>query len=844
MSLPIYNLEPDLLAALRDHRRIILEAPTGSGKSTQVPQMLLRHGWLDRGEAVVLQPRRLPARLLAKRVAEEVGCPLGDTVGYQIRFENHTGASTRIRYVTEGILLRRMIQDPFLNGVQVLVFDEFHERHLYGDITLARALDLQAADRPDLILLVMSATLDTAPLQRYLDPCALLTSEGRTYPVGMRYLPKPLGDREPVWDAAADALAAAMREGAEGDALVFMPGSYEINRTLQALELRRETSGCLALPLHGELTAQAQDAAVSRYDRRKIVVATNVAETSLTIDGIRIVVDSGLARIPDYDPHRGINTLHIRRISRASADQRAGRAGRTAPGLCLRLWTERDHAQRPLQEPPEIKRLDLAEVLLTLKAAEVTDPRAFRWFDPPDEPSLARALLLLRDLGAIETDDGPLTDLGRRMLAFPMHPRYARMLIAAGEAGCVPQAALIAALTQGRDLLIRNPGKAVGQAREDLFGEQADSDFFILMRAWSYAKAKNYAMPACRALGIHAGNARQTTTLHEQFLRLAKAEGLPVEPTHRSDDDVMRCILAGFSDHLARRIDRGSLRCDLVHGRRGVLARESVVQDADLFVAAEIAEIEGRDKALNTLLSLVTRVERDWLEQMYPGDLRERIHAEFDPAKKRVTASRQILFRDLVIEDKPLEPPPAEQAAAILAEEVRQGRLHLRGWDHDAEQFVIRLNRLAAWCPDLGLPAMTEADRLALLEQVCHGATSYKDIKDRPVKPVLEDWLNPAQKHALDKHAPERIEVPGAKRRAKVTYAAEGDPYIALRIQELFDLRETPRIAMGRVPLLLHILAPNQRPVQVTHDLPGFWRDHYPRIKQELQRKYPRHEWR
>ena len=663
------------------------------------------------------------------------------------------------------------------------------------------------------------------------------------YPVTTRYLAKSPGERQPVWETAADELATAIRQGEEGDALVFMPGSYEINRTIQALSSRRETSGFALLPLHGELTTQAQDAAVSRQSRRKIVVSTNVAETSLTIDGIRMVVDSGLARVPNYDPRRGINTLLIEKISRASADQRAGRAGRTAPGLCLRLWTEREHQQRPLHELPEIKRLDLAEVLLTLKAAGLHDARTFRWFDPPETSSLDRALLLLRDLGAIDSDEGPLTDLGRRMLAFPMHPRYARMLLAAAEVDCVPQACLIAALTQGRDLLIRHPGKAVEEARRQAFGEQSDSDFFTLMQAWDYARSRQYHLDACRSLGIHASHARQTSVLHEQFLRIAKAEGLPVSDRSEGPEAVMRCILVGFSDHLARRLDRGSLRCDVIHGRRGVLARESTVQDCDLLVAAEIAEIEGRDKALNTLLSLATRVDPAWLDRHFPGDSTHRIHATYDSAKKRVTATRQTLFRDLVINEKPMEPVPIELAAAILAEEVRQGRLHLKGWDHDAEQWVLRLNRLTGWCPDLELPAMTEEDRLSLLEQICHGATTYKDIKDRPVKPFLEQWLNPIQKQLVDKHAPERIQLPTGKR-AKITYVAEGEPFISLRIQELYDLPDTPRIALGRIPLLIHILAPNMRPVQITRDLAGFWRDHYPRVKQELARKYPKHEWR
>ena len=423
--LPIYEIEPDIVARLKTDRRLILSAPTGSGKSTQVPQMLLEHGFLDRGQVVILQPRRLATRLLAARVAEERHSPLGREVGYQIRFENVTSSETRIRYVTEGVLLRQMVQNPKLPGVSALIFDEFHERHLYGDITLARALDLQERERPDLLILVMSATLNADLLEDYLKPCSILTSEGRMFPVEIRYAAQPsYVSKIPVWEEAAEAFSRYLRSGGSGDVLVFMPGSYEIAQTIDALRRCGESKEFVLLPLHGELPPRDQDAAVARYHQPKVVVATNVAETSLTIDGIRCVIDSGLARIPRYDPYRGINTLTIEKISRAAADQRAGRAGRTAPGMCLRLWSEREHGDRPAQELPEVKRLDLAEVVLTLKAADVVDLRKFRWLEPPEERSLAHAEELLTDLGALVAELLSITPLGRRMLAFPLHPRY------------------------------------------------------------------------------------------------------------------------------------------------------------------------------------------------------------------------------------------------------------------------------------------------------------------------------------------------------------------------------------------------------------------------------------
>jgi ATP-dependent helicase HrpB len=904
--LPIYEIEREIIARLQSDRRLILSAPSGSGKSTQVPQMLLKHGLLGDGQVVVLQPRRLAARLLAKRVASELGVKLGDEVGYQVRFENVTSAKTKIRFVTEGVLLRQMIDDPQLRGVSAILFDEFHERHLYGDITLAQALDQQEQHRPDLLLAVMSATLNAGELETYLNQCSsrgneaqttnrqsatgdqkssqslptsaaanhfrcsVLASEGRTFPVEVEYLPRRLGaGSPPVWELAAEEFSRFVNSGGAGDVLVFMPGGFEISQTIEAIRHTSEAKGCIILPLHGELQPKDQDAAVARYQQPKVVVATNVAETSITIDGVRLVIDSGLARIARYDSNRGINTLLIEKISQANADQRAGRAGRTAPGTCVRLWSRAEHDERAPHEMPEIRRLDLSEVVLTLKAAGVEDLRKFRWLEKPDEISLTHAEKLLEDLGAIrrtgvapvsdqtkETaqagqEDGDrrdacpatITAVGRKMLAFPLHPRYARMLLAAQEYNCVYQACLVAALTQGRDLLLRSCGKDVESAREDLLGEKASSDFWILMRAWSFAFNNQFRMDACRKLGIHSVTAKQVGPLFDQFLRIAKDEGLDTKPNEVKDEALQKCILIGFSDRVARRLDQGTLRCELVHGRRGVLARESKVQHSPLFVAAEIREVEGRDREVNTILSLATAIEADWLRELFPDDIKSDLHVQFDAQQKRVLAAELLCFRDLALAAKRIDPPPADAAARLLADEILAGRLLLPNWDHSVEQWLARLNLLCQQCADLQLPAITDEDKKHIIEQLCHGAVSYKDIKEREVKPIVMSWLSQAQREHLDKHAPERLTLPNG-RTPKVNYENGKPPFISLRIQELYDVNQTPRIAMNRVPVTVHILTPGMKPVQVTQDLANFWREHYPKIKSELARKYPKHFWR
>jgi len=920
LRLPIYELEEPLVAALREGGgatdagaspeggdaggRVLVQAPTGSGKSTQIPKILLKHGFAAAGEIVVLQPRRLATRMLAKRVAAELGTALGETVGYQIRLESRTSAATRIRFVTEGVLLRQMLDEPALRGVAAIVFDEFHERHLYGDITLARALQIQRSTRPDLRLIVMSATLDTATLETYLAPCRVLTSAGRTFPVQIDYLPRSVNfDTEPVWDVAARALEEALGASGRataGDVLVFMPGAYEIGRTIAAIGARPALRGVECLPLHGDLPAAEQDRAVERGGgseesgevgsssgtaprarRRKVIVSTNVAETSLTIDGVTLVIDSGLARVARYDPHRGINTLLVEKISIASAEQRAGRAGRTAPGRCVRLWTQREHERRAPQDLPEVKRLDLAEVVLTLKASGIDDVAAFPWIEPPSEAALARAEQLLADLGGVShgpftgedprklglkksepqnaptaptaAPEGPsrITALGRRMLRFPLHPRYARMLLEAQARGCVREVALMAALTQGRSFLLRNVSKDIEAERERLLGDTHTSDFFLLMRAWEAAAEARFDVGFCRTVGIHAQAARQVGPVFQQFLSTAQREGLDTRPQCAADDEaaLRKCVLAGFSDQVARRLDAGTLRCELVHGRRGLLSRESVCQRAPLLVVAEITEIGGHGEVA-TRLGLATEIEESCLGELFPNDYTATSGVTYDEAAKRVIARRERRFRDLVLEARAGgdDVPPSE-AAALLAREVLAGRIALKHWDDAVEQWIVRVNRLAEWFPELEVSPITEADRATLIEQLCYGETSARAVREKPVMPSLREWLSAEQLAALDLYLPERIDMgntSNARRgmRARLRYLPEGPPILSARIQELYGVEGRFTLAQGRVPVRIEVLAPNHRPIQVTDDLTLFWREQYPKLRSALSRRYPRHEWK
>jgi ATP-dependent helicase HrpB len=851
-TLPIYTIRESLRDTLAGGgRRFVLEAPTGSGKSTQVPKMLADFEGPARvdGQIVILQPRRVAARMLAKRVAWERGAKLGGEVGYQVRFERVYGKDTRIVFVTEGVLLRRMLEDPALKGIGAILFDEFHERHIYSDVTLAEALVIQKTHRPDLVLGAMSATLDGAALEEFLTPCARLRCEGRMFPVDIRYAGSPganVRDEEPVWDRAAQECEKLLREIPTGDVLIFMPGAYEIRRTMDALENRAAAKGCALMPLHGELPPEAQDAAVEPSEKRKIVVATNVAETSLTIDGVRYVIDCGLAKIPAYDPNRGINTILTKKISRASADQRAGRAGRTAPGICVRLWTKNDNERRSEREEAEVKRLDLSEIALFLKVAGVRDVAAFPWFEKPEEKSLARALELLTDLGALD-HAGNLTQTGRRMAAFPLHPRFARMLLEGDQLGCLGTTALVAALSQDRAIVMPLDNRAERDAREEFFSQIVPdlqtSDFFMDVAALTAAVNSRFDMGFCRKWGIHAMGTRTAARLYEQLLGVARGAGLSPEDKLGGADlytNVRKAVLAGFSDQLALRTDVATRRCSLVHKRRGELRKESVVE-SKLLVATEIEERNVRGD-VGTLLTRNTAVEETWLREMFPDDFTAQRAPVFDEGQRRVLLRSRKCFRDLVLEDVQSGEPTPDEAAPLLAAEVVAGRLILKEWDDAVEKWIARCNFVAKHFPDYGIAPIGETERQMIMEQVCYGAIGYKDIKDRPVMPHLRDWLSAGQEPLLDKCAPERVALPRGIN-ARVRYEADGRAFLAATVQQLYDAPGQILLG-GRVPVIFEILAPNRRPVQVTSDLAAFWKGAYEDVKKQLRGRYPRHEWR
>jgi ATP-dependent helicase HrpB len=695
------------------------------------------------------------------------------------------------------------------------------------------------------------------------------------FPVEVRYQTEH--DERAITEQAADTVERIVNSGEAGDILVFMPGMGEINSTIGALRAARTQERLVLIPLHGDLPPEQQDLAFAPNSLRKVVVATNVAETSVTIEGIRHVVDSGLARIARFDAERGLGTLFIEPISRASAEQRKGRAGRTAPGTCHRLWTESGQLNRPERNTPEIQRSDLAEVVLLLHSLGVKRAAEFEWLDRPDAQAVQRAENLLLTLGALKgSGQAELTPAGRLMLRLPMHPRYSRMLVEAAKYNCIPAAALCASLVSGRDLLMRlgRDDKHIKEARE-LFEASQESDFYTLMRAYQFAKKNNFGVETCRRYGIHAQTARQVEQTFEQILQLAsrlRAErqgqletrsGAPSEPVtapsttieqkteiKSTEDFLPPCLMTGFIDQLCIRHDLGTLECELTEGRQGTLMRESVVQSAPLFVAASIREVAGRGSENLTLLGLATAVKREWIERTFPEQLSAKIEHLYDRTHKRVAAVKLVRFRDLVIHHEHQREVEPNASGRCLAEACRKGYFELSLFNHELKQFVARVNLVVAVLPELEFPPFDDATITECLAQAFEGLTLAKEAQAAPLKEAFFRKFAKEQLTWLDELAPTALSWPDG-RKLKLLYpesAQDEDgepnsPELQVKLQDCFALKGHPHICEGRLAVKLWLCAPDGKRLEATFNWPAYKANTYPKLKATLQKKYPGVPW-
>ncbi len=853
--LPVEEALPALIEALRTTGRAVLEAPPGAGKTTRVPPAIAT-AFPDIGTIWVLEPRRLAARTAARRVAEEHGEAVGGAIGYRVRFDDKTGPRTRIVFATEGLLLERMRSDPELAEVGAIVFDEFHERHLDGDLLLG--LCMRLAERRALLLCVMSATLDAAPIAAHLG-APRVSSEGRLFPIEVRYAPTER--TQTLEQAVARAARTLVAEG-PGDVLVFLPGAREIRAAERALGGRDEVD---IVPLHGDLPPDAQDRAIRRGPRQKIILSTNVAETSVTIEGVSAVVDSGLARIASSSPWTGLPTLAVRRISRASAAQRAGRAGRLGPGRCVRLYSAHDHDTRPEHELPEVSRADLAEARLSLAAAAI-EVAAFPWLTPPPEPALRAAEAVLERVAALD-EQGGITALGRRLAALPLHPRLGRLLLDAAERGAPRSGAAVAALLAlGQSPFSRGPRRAEVEGAADLLED--------VERLRSLRARGRVDFDRARHEGADLGRLAELERSVQQLERVVARARTQAELVHGSlleEEALLRALLSAFPDRVAKRRRPRSAELVFSEGGGGKLDPSSVV-GSELLVAYDVSErvaqggvVPGRPgAALNdgVVVRGAARLEADWLLEAQLARVADERDFSWNEDGGRVDELRRLRYGAVVIEEQRsparVGQSDADDAAiaavlgAAFADALRKGG----GLSELRDELMRSFDRLAflasalpeleiAPPPDLARPDPTDEDR-AMLDALCAEAarrrSRFDELRALGARELVSSSLSAEVSRRLDRDAPETIALPG-RPRVRVEYPRGQPPFVASRMQVFFGLREGPKLAGGRIALTLHLLAPNQRAVQVTQDLAGFWQRHYPALRRELSRRYPRHRW-
>jgi ATP-dependent helicase HrpB len=816
--LPIDDTLPELRQALATHQAVVLQAPPGAGKTTHVPLALLNEPWLAGRSILMLEPRRLAARAACARMAQLLGEAAGQTVGYRIRFDSKVSAQTRIEVLTEGILTRRLQTDPELKNVGLVIFDEFHERHLHADLALALCHDSQKALREDLKILVMSATLDGAAVSKLLNDAPIVTSHGRSYPVDIRYLPRDPDGPLPqtVCNSVLDAL-----EQHEGDVLVFLPGAWEIRRTQELLQARVGSRAEL-FPLYGDLPWEAQDRAIQpSAGRRKIVLATPIAETSLTIEGVRVVVDGGFARVPQFDPGSGLSRLTTVRISRASSEQRAGRAGRLAPGACYRLWSETTQRGLVPQSLPEIRGADLAPLALELAAWGVRDARTLSWLDPPPEAAMNQARELLIELDAVDAE-GRITETGRAMARLPLHPRLSHMLFAAQQLGQGALACDIAALLSERDIL-------TGEARRS-------ADFVQRVEALQAFRKNGRA-----GAQSHQADANACTRVNQaaqQFQRLlSSAKSAPAMDVQQTG----LLLALAYPDRVSLARAPGATRYLLASGRGARLHESEMRLRQPCIVAASLdaGETEG-------LIYSAAPLDMDALREHLAAHIRMDDVVRWDVQQQVVIARREERFGALVLDSKSLTKADPEKIRAAMLEGIRRLGIEALPWTREAREWQTRVLSLRQWLPDENWPDVSDA---ALSETLTEWLGPHLDGMSRrdhlarlDLLSILKARLDWDLGRRLEEGAPTHLEVPSGSH-LRLEYIPGESPVLRVKLQEMFGLADTPRVAWGKIPVTLHLLSPAQRPIQVTQDLRGFWERTYPEVKKELKGRYPKHPW-
>jgi ATP-dependent helicase HrpB len=837
--LPIDSLLPQVVSTARDHQRFVLEAEAGAGKTTRVPAALLDSG-LFNGEIWVAEPRRLAARLVAHRVAFERNEPLGDRIGYTVRFEDKTSSRTTLRYVTSGVLLRRLVTDPALSHVSCVILDEFHERHLDTDLALALLLELQTK-RPELRLIVMSATLDGERIARHLGDCPRLYSEGRAFPLTIDF--EPVGDDRPLEKRVSSAVRGLMKSEPRGSVLVFLPGATEIRKSAELLSSLCDEMGFDVATLHGDLPIDEQARAIEPGKRPRVVLTTNVAESSVTVEGITAVVDSGLARRLETPSFSGISTLKVTKISRASATQRAGRAGRIAAGRVVRLYTKGDFETRTEHEPPEILRLDFSDALLMLYGSGNVAPERLALLDAPAPAKLKAAQELLEMLGAIDSTR-TLTTIGSRMLELGIHPRLARLAIACSDSGYPKVGALAAALLSERDIRSESRARSFGTPRKAVDVIAGQSDLLELVELFEWAEEINFSPRGLRDIGVDSRTVRTVQQATSRLTKLldsdvSKRAGLPNARKPSRERALESAVLIAFTDRIAkRRAPKGS---EFVL-RNGQVARQvehSVVLDASFIVAVDVDERRVPGRSPETLIRIASAFDPNLLVDIAADQLESDDELIWTDPPGRVEERSRIRLGSVTLDESRRVARPSAQTARVLLEVAKERGLFR---SNEIVSLRARLALLKQTSILAQLPENLDESIEAFAASWFSGTTSLDGMDGSTLARGIIDSMAAPIPEFLRVDAPEYVTLPGG-RRCLVHYEANQSPWIESRLQDFFGMACTPTVLRGRVPLTVHLLAPNQRPVQITHDLKGFWSTHYPSLRRQLMRRYPKHPW-
>ena len=828
-DLPIFHEFEKFKKTWESSAHIILKSPTGSGKSTALPYLLVANG-LSKGKILVVQPRRIAARMLAAQVSRIADWSLGKEVGYHVRFDKKYTTETKIIYVTDGIALSMLLKHEDLKDIEVLILDEFHERSAQIDVCLGLALKIWKSQKPEFRIIITSATVNSEALKMYLPDTQALELTGRTFPVQIEY--RSFASEIATWKAVVELLPKTLSKF-QGDILIFMDGAYEISKTVNAILSNSWSTGLEVFPLYGDLPPEKQDRALHRSSKRKIIVSTNVAETSLTIEGVRVVIDTGTAKKLRYDRNRGINSLLTEPISKSSAEQRSGRAGRTGPGYCFRLWSQNTHKGLPEFDPPEISRIDLSQIYLNLLRFDLFLEK-IDLIEPVPKTSIAEVKGKLISLGAI-THSGNLTIRGKMMAELPVHPTWAYALLEAQQIGYASTIALLLAMLDDR------PPVQLDVLKEFCPLPILRSDPYCLLLAFEEASRSNFSVNNCRSMGIHAGRCKNAEKVARSLCALIQEDyNLQIPNCKNLSHILLRC----FPNSLAFLLSSGRNIFQDILGRRLHLSKRSVLGVEEFVLPLQIVEKKIRG-SITLEMEWVTGVDKNDIREFAADKIKIKKEIYLDLQTRKVLQKKTEEWGMLVLSNKETEVSDREKKAKAYAKALFHGDLKLKNWNSQVEQLLHRRSFLAIYFPDFEIKELDDEEKLLFLEQLCLSASSWKEIKNIEVFTELLNTLRADEKNLLNEAAPETIDLRNARRPYQLDYSkGEGEVILRAILQDLYLVEAHPKIVYGKHPLVIEILGPNRRPVQRTTDLPSFWHGTYPQIRKELAGRYPKHHWR